>query len=137
MIQLVYRSQAVREISSKDILSILNTAEERNNRLQITGLLVYSNHRFMQLLEGESEHVYPLLEAIKQDPRHQDLEIMVDRLAETRCMPMWAMAFGALESQLVGTEKFFIEPDVLIPLCEAMPAVLRQHFVSFLQNTEG
>ena len=53
MFRLIYVSTA-RELMDKDaLLGILAKAREKNARLGITGMLLYKDGNFLQLLEGE------------------------------------------------------------------------------------
>ena len=51
--QLIYVSLATRPMTPGDLVELLTQSRDKNARLGITGLLVYHNREFMQLLEGE------------------------------------------------------------------------------------
>ncbi len=56
-----------------DIAAKARVFNESNN---ITGLLVFDGMRFCQQLEGERKPVMALLERIRQDPRHSNVEVL-------------------------------------------------------------
>lgn len=68
-----YVSTAKKELSTKEVDEILTSAEEYNTKNGFTGLLLYSEGNFFQVLEGEKEQVENLFETIKKDSRHFNL----------------------------------------------------------------
>ena len=53
MIQLIYASYATREMSNEDLIDLLEKSRQRNSRQNITGLLLYAEKKFLQVLEGQ------------------------------------------------------------------------------------
>ena len=76
MIQITYLSSATRAMSQDDLEDILKTARETNARLGITGMLLYGNKTFIQILEGEEDVVHELIKTIKRDPRHRNFQVV-------------------------------------------------------------
>ncbi|TBW30361.1 BLUF domain-containing protein [Gramella sp. KN1008] len=68
-----YVSTAKEGISDQEIEEILNNSEENNNKKDITGLLLYSEGNFFQVIEGVKEDVKTLYERIKRDKRHSNV----------------------------------------------------------------
>ena len=50
---LIYASVATHDYAENELDTILETAVRNNARLEVTGLLLYSNRRFLQVLEGK------------------------------------------------------------------------------------
>lgn len=46
---------------------------------------------FIQLLEGDQATVIDLIEKISKDPRHRDIEIVLDFVSPSRLFPQWSM----------------------------------------------
>ena len=61
--------------------------------LSITGLLLYANGSFMQLLEGSKDRIDFLMERIKNDPRHRQVDVLQQGYIAERQFPNWSMAF--------------------------------------------
>lgn len=62
-----------------EVRSILNDACEFNDKNDITGLLIYSEGNFFQLIEGEKELIKELYyDKIRKDPRHNNLISFVE-----------------------------------------------------------
>lgn len=97
MFRLIYVSTA-RNLMSKEVLvDILAKAREKNARLGITGMLLYKDGNFLQLLEGEEDNVRALYDTISHDHRHFDSMIILDEPVQERMFADWTMGFHDLE----------------------------------------
>ena len=96
MYRLVYVSAAVGSPTRADLLALLAKAREKNHRLGITGLLLYKDGDFIQLLEGERAAVREVFGAIKADPRHSGVIVLLEGEAEGRLFADWSMGFRDL-----------------------------------------
>ena len=96
MFRLIYVSTA-RELMDKDaLLGILAKAREKNARLGITGMLLYKDGNFLQLLEGEETIVRGIYETIARDTRHFDTMITMEEAVNERMFTEWSMGFHDL-----------------------------------------
>jgi hypothetical protein len=96
MYRLVYVSAAVGSPTRADLLALLAKAREKNDRLGITGLLLFKDGDFIQLLEGERQAVREVFDAIKVDPRHSGVIVLLEGEAEGRLFADWSMGFRDL-----------------------------------------
>jgi len=62
LVSLVYVSSSVRELDDSEILNILRTSQRNNERRNITGMLLYKDGNFLQVLEGTDRSVTELME---------------------------------------------------------------------------
>jgi hypothetical protein len=90
--QLLYISTATRQMLRIDVESILFTARRVNRNSEITGLLISSPNRFMQVLEGEETAVRETYERICADPRHHAHVVLRETQVEERQFGEWQMA---------------------------------------------
>ena len=104
MIQYVYVSAAIELFSNDALLHLLRQSRENNERWSITGLLLYKDGNFMQLLEGPEEAVDTVVARIGEDSRHRNVIQLVRRRTETRLFPMWAMGFQRVDELLEAGE---------------------------------
>ena len=97
---LFYSSVASREMLDSDILDILEVSRDRNSHHLVTGILVYQkkSREFFQILEGEKEVIFRLLENIKNDARNSSLDLIYDEEIPERNFKNWGMAFAELDS---------------------------------------
>ena len=72
--RLIYKSIASSEILEPKQLA--NGASSNNRRLNLHGILVLSDGKFLQLLEGPSKFVNELFCNIAKDPRHHQVELI-------------------------------------------------------------
>lgn len=90
---LVYVSSACYDMSDKDLLEILDTARNFNKDREITGLLLYRDGFFIQVLEGDYETIGWLFERISEDKRHTGALKLYHELIDKRKYGKWAMGF--------------------------------------------
>ncbi|MNJ92560.1 Blue light- and temperature-regulated antirepressor YcgF [compost metagenome] len=90
---LVYVSQAVEDISYTDIQDILHVSRDNNAQVGITGLLIFRDGYFLQLLEGDEVPVKKVVEKIIEDDRNFKLRVLVETRSSERLFDEWAMAF--------------------------------------------
>jgi len=109
MYELTYCSLAKPSISADDILAILKTAKRNNEKNNITGCLLYYNHEFLQVLEGDRQKVKGALTRISKDPRHSNVRILAEGEKKERTFDHWTMAFKELNADEVKkiSDSFF------------------------------
>lgn len=95
---LVYVSSATRPFSRSDLEELLATSRDNNARAGITGMLLYKEGNFMQVLEGEEEAVRAVYDKIGEDPRHRGEITLQEGFTEERQFPDWSMGFRDLLS---------------------------------------
>lgn len=98
MISLIYLSSAVREMTEEELLEILEQSERNNEKVGITGILLYREGNFLQVLEGEPEAVHALYDKICKDSRHRGILKISERPITERDFGAWQMGFVNLET---------------------------------------
>jgi hypothetical protein len=98
MFSLVYVSSAVTPFSPSELRDLLATCHENNVKLGISGMLLYKDGNFMQVLEGEEERVRTLYATIGLDPRHRGLLTLTQGPLAERQFPDWSMGFRDLSA---------------------------------------
>jgi hypothetical protein len=78
--------------SSAEIEKILHSCQVNNATLDITGVLLYSNTKFIQYLEGDSKELMRLYDKIKGDKRHEKTMIISYGPIKSKEFPSWQMA---------------------------------------------
>lgn len=79
------------------IADIAATARVFNESQNITGLLVFDGMRFCQQLEGERKAVMALLERIRQDPRHTNIEVLHHAPLAQRRFRRFSLAYTTVD----------------------------------------
>lgn len=108
--RLIYTSISSEEIISNDDLNALvQHSAENNQRENITGMLLLSGDRFLQVLEGGSKSVNRLYGKITQDPRHHDVELVSFESIGTSYFEDWNMRLVDLYDLPMRPRKFLME----------------------------
>ena len=68
---------------------------------EVTGILLYFDLVFFQVLEGPREVLESLFEKIVEDPRHRDVTLQVSEPIASRLFPDWSMSYRKLDGSIV------------------------------------
>ncbi len=93
LIELSYLSEAVSDMSFLGLMRLLETARAFNQKNSITGILLYDNQQFGQIIEGERVNVMKAWKRIQDDKRHHRIELLEIREIEARSFPDWLLRF--------------------------------------------
>jgi hypothetical protein len=93
VIQLIYRSAASAPFSERELTNLLQRARDNNAQFGLTGLLLYENGSFLQVLEGEREPLLAVYGRILKDPRHQRVTKLLEQELDKRRFGDWQMGF--------------------------------------------
>jgi hypothetical protein len=89
--QLIYSSRSTHTMSYAQLRDINETAVRINSDNGLTGLLVYGQSCFLQILEGDRADISATYLRIAGDPRHTDLVLIDVSTIAGRSFPEWAM----------------------------------------------
>lgn len=106
MLQLVYCSIATRRPSTPELEALLTRSRDANLRHGITGMLVYEDGVYLQVIEGPTEGIMRLKANIEADPRHHSFRQLHYADIAAREFGDWAMAFAAPGTNLATVEGF-------------------------------
>lgn len=93
MHQIAYFSCANHILDPEELSQILDESRSWNADHGLTGLLLYRDGNFLQVLEGEEADVREIFTKISRDPRHKNIIVVLDEEVEERFFPEWEMAF--------------------------------------------
>lgn len=120
LVHLIYCSTATRSLSNADLLELLRVARERNRELGVTGMLLYENGGFFQVIEGEAAVINRLYAMIEADERHHHLVKIIHEPIARRVFADWTMGFSRLHpsqvGEIVGANDFFDAGESLASL---------------------
>ena len=101
MYQIVYTSEATVDFSSEDLRQLLAVARAKNKVGLITGMLVFCDNQFLQVLEGSMADVVRTYDRIATDLRHDNLMALYrgnsqpGKTFSSSAMGFHSMALGA------------------------------------------
>lgn len=129
MLSLAYVSSAVCPFSDSDLVALLEQSREKNARLNITGMLLYKDGNFIQVLEGPDDAVRGLFNTICADDRHRGVLRLMERQIDAREFADWTMAFHNLRDpalrEIPAYSEFLNEPPSSESLCATPGRALR------------
>ena len=96
--QLVYVSNRKPNCTPAEIENILNSCKKNNPPLNITGVLLYSDTKFIQLVEGEAKVIMDLYDKIKKDDRHSNPMMISYNPIKEKSFPSWHMGSKDISS---------------------------------------
>ncbi|MGY9049303.1 hypothetical protein P775_16170 [Puniceibacterium antarcticum] len=89
-LRLIYASRPV-DYAPETLGAVLAGSQRRNIRDDITGALIARADLFLQMLEGPASLVDQAYARIRQDPRHENMRLLVRRETQWRLFPGWTM----------------------------------------------
>jgi hypothetical protein len=106
---ILYLSTAVVKFTPGMLEELLQLSRARNAAHGVTGLLLYRDGCFMQLIQGPAEAVRSLYASIQRDPRHGEITTLQDEPCSQTDFPDWSMGFRDLRSAEVRNFPGFSE----------------------------
>lgn len=91
--RLIYTSSRRPKCDDNEIQNILSSCKKNNPGKNITGVLLHSEKRFIQYLEGDKNEIMNLFEHIKKDDRHGGVNLRDHSSIEERIFPSWHMGY--------------------------------------------
>jgi hypothetical protein len=99
MIQTAYVSRAAAAMTQEALLSLLQQCLANNEASGVTGMLLYGNDTFLQVVEGEAAAVDTVIDKIRKDPRHSEIHFLYRKPLEHRQYSDWSMGFKRVSAQ--------------------------------------
>lgn len=107
MIHLVYISAATKTMSEDDLIALLKQSRERNERQDVTGMLLFKDGLFLQVLEGDQKDVDQIYRSICLDIRNSGHYLIERKDIDERNFPDWRMGFENLSNRNLGALEGF------------------------------
>ena len=117
LIHCIYASRATVALSDADVQSLLERSRGKNSARGITGMLLFIEGSFFQVLEGDAAVVDELYEIIAHDTRHDRVTQIIREPIAQRSFGEWSMGFASVQrartQQLIGENDFFASAECL------------------------
>lgn len=134
---LVYVSSATALFTHEQLDELLSQCRANNERLEITGMLLYKDGNVMQYLEGEEWTLRALYDRIDADPRHHGVITVWSGYTAEREFTDWSMAYRDLGDPVV-TERpgysQFLNTPLTAGAFAGRPSLCQQLFTLFKQS---
>lgn len=96
----VYISNALRLIEKEQLDELFYQSVKNNETNEITGVLLYKEGTFIQILEGEDQILSDMLKVIERDKRHNNIMIVLDRIITKRLFTNFKTGLSTLNNDL-------------------------------------
>lgn len=102
LIHIAYASKATQAFDPRALAQLMQRASSANERLGLTGFLLYDNRHFFQLLEGPPAVVDQTFRKIVADERHGEIVCILNEPLAARQFDEWSMSFMAMTPGELG-----------------------------------
>jgi len=103
LLSIIYSSQATEAFDESGLDALLEQCRENNAAVDLTGMLLYRDGRFLQVLEGPEEPLRALMDVLATDERHTGLRVLFEEPLSTRQFPNWTMGFQRADDDAADT----------------------------------
>lgn len=104
---MLYLSRTTVTWSMEELSELVARSQRRNEADGLSGLLLYGRGHFLQLLEGRRQPLVLTYDRIARDPRHAELELLLDGPITVRLFDGWAMGLlNVDQSGAVDRDRF-------------------------------
>ena len=97
LISLTFISTPTQSFSFLGLSRLLCHIYLNNQTNDITGILIFKDNQFTQILEGHESSVEKIWLTIQKDERHTDLQLLSKESIEMRSFMKWSMLFPESE----------------------------------------
>ncbi|MEM7292297.1 MAG: BLUF domain-containing protein [Pseudomonadota bacterium] len=121
LIHCIYCSAAAdRALTPAELEAILEQSRRNNAKRNMTGILLFDDGAFFQVLEGDRKAVDSLFKKLKTDTRHTRINKLISEPIEERSFGDWSMGYPKLTraelEQIPGLNDFFVAGKSFIEL---------------------
>jgi hypothetical protein len=106
---MAYLSSASFPYSDDDLATLLMNSRANNGRAGVTGMLLFRDGQFLQVLEGPDEAVRERYGRIAADPRHRDVHKLMEETIAERHFPSWTMGYRAVTDTLADAIPGYVD----------------------------
>ena len=96
MFQTAYVSRAAEAMTQESLLALLQQSLRNNETNGVTGMLLYGNDTFVQVLEGEEMVLDSVIDKIRKDPRHSEVHFLYRKPVQQRQYGDWSMGLRSV-----------------------------------------
>jgi len=108
---IIYIGSTVKLMTETELADMLIENQQNNRISNITGMLIYAEGTFMQVLEGNEEDVKNACRKMERNTRHKNIiKLAEDHLSKPN-FSTWSMAFLASNRAVVEKLEGYINPE--------------------------
>ena len=88
---LAYTSTASEAVDGSDVFAIVAVSARNNVESELTGVLLFKDGLFLQIIEGPGASINTLMSRLERDNRHSDIRTIARKPITQRAFPKWNM----------------------------------------------
>ncbi len=116
----IYASAATRHFETAELTALLQAARKHNDGAGLTGMLLYTEGSFFQVLEGVPDAVEALYARIELDKRNDQVTKILTEAIPDRSFADWTMGLSQVSRNelalIAGTNDFFCGSSCFLDL---------------------
>ncbi len=132
LVHCIYCSASTKVVKPTDLATLLAECREKNSKAGLTGMLLYSERTFFQVLERDRPVVEALLEKLTLDKRHARVTKILLEPIEQRSFAQWSMGYSKITKKeladIPGLNDFFAQGRSYMELGEGRAKALLSAF---------
>ena len=105
--RIIYLSSASKDLTNEEVHNLLLLSKINNKKNNISGLLLFIDGNFIQVLEGDKDTINDLFQKIEKDTRHKNVTKVIEDTIESRQFENWDMGFSVINSKDLKEENDF------------------------------
>ncbi len=136
--RLIYISSATHDFGQADLDQILARSRTNNTARGLTGMLLFHDSCFFQVLEGEAASVERTFATISRDTRHGGVILLESKSVAERGFPQWSMGYVGAHALHPAQRQWLV--DLSARVCSDNPKPLSEvaginvHVEAFLSS---
>ena len=132
LILLAYSSVGTHHFEQSELVDLLAFARKFNDQNGLTGMLLYVDESFFQILEGNPKTLHDLYSRIEKDKRHAHVIKLIEMPISDRSFSEWSMGFAKVTREdlatIPGLNDFFGRGSVFTDLKPGKAQLLLEAF---------
>jgi len=96
---LCYVSNSNMNFTNKDLDQLFNITKKNNLKLNITGVLIFNNGNFLQIMEGDEKKISNLYLKISLDKKHSNLIKLIEKPITERMFEDYGTGFSVIKDR--------------------------------------
>jgi len=132
LILLAYSSVGTHQFEQSELVDLLAFARKFNEQNDLTGMLLYVDGSFFQILEGDPKTLHDLYFRIERDTRHTHVIKLIETPIQERAFSEWSMGFAKVTradlATIPGLNDFFGRGSVFTDLKPGKAQLLLEAF---------
>ena len=124
-------SNSVRLLQDDELEAFLAISKVHNLVRNITGILLYNEGTFLEVMEGKYVDISVLISKIQRDPRHNNITVMIDQEISNRLFDSFQTGILSSDNE---AKKEMLEFKKQLPKASQYSKSLRTLLNSFTKN---